>query len=81
MADLVPIPATEQEARAALATMLLRANFIEFFDRLQKILDDQRLGELSETDGLWKLRALYAELTAANEQVREFGGILPDELP
>lgn len=81
MADLVPIPATEQDARAVLATMLLRANLVEFFDRLQKIPGDQQLGELSETHALWRLRTLYDELISANEKLRKFSTILPDELP
>jgi len=81
MADLVPIPATEQKARTLLATILLRANFVEFFDRFQKILDDQQIGDLSEADALWKLHALYAELAAANEKLRKLGAILSDELP
>lgn len=81
MADLEPILAAEQQTRFALATTLLHASFVEFFDRFQKILGDQHLGEVSETDALWKLRFLCAELTTANEKLRRSGGILPDELP
>lgn len=64
-----------------LATTLLRANFAEFFERFQKTLVDQQSGILSETDALWMLRALHAEITSANEKLRGLGAIPPDVLP
>ena len=80
-ADSKSILAAEQEARVMLAMMLLHANLVEFLDRLQKILSDQHLGNLSGTDALCKLRTLYAQLISGNEKLRHLGTVLPDELP
>jgi hypothetical protein len=59
----------EREAASYLASALALANTAEFLAGLDRILNEHDRELMSTTEALWRIRALRADLSAANTKL------------